>query len=129
MPPRPISIDSTNNTLSGIATAINSAPNNPGVTASVITTTAGARLVITGTVTGAANSISVSETGGDGGLASLVYPPSGTTGLTQTQAADGRELFDQRLPGDQREQRGERSDQRRDARLTRRNPRRTRPRP
>jgi flagellar hook-associated protein 2 len=81
-----INIDSTDNTLSGIATAINSAPNNPGVTASVITTTAGARLVITGTVTGAANTISVSETGGNGGLASLVYPASGTTGLTQTQA-------------------------------------------
>jgi flagellar hook-associated protein 2 len=82
-----ISIDSTDDTLSGIATAINSAPNNPGVTASVITTTAGARLVITGTVTGAVNAISVSESGGDGGLASLVYPASGTTGLTQTQAA------------------------------------------
>jgi flagellar hook-associated protein 2 len=82
-----ISIGPTNNTLSGIATAINSAPNNPGVTASVITTTAGSRLVITGTVTGAANAISVSETGGDGGLAALVYPASGTTGLTQTQAA------------------------------------------
>jgi flagellar hook-associated protein 2 len=81
-----ITIDSTNDTLSGIATAINSAPNNPGVTASVITTTAGARLVISGSVTGAANAISVSESGGNGGLASLVYPASGTTGLTQTQA-------------------------------------------
>lgn len=80
-----ITIDSTNDTLSGIAQAINSAANNPGVTASVITTTAGARLVISGTVTGAANAISVSESGG--GLASLVYPASGTTGLTQTQAA------------------------------------------
>jgi flagellar hook-associated protein 2 len=82
-----ITINSTNDTLSGIATAINSAPNNPGVTASVITTTAGARLVLSGTVTGAANSIAVSETGGDGGLSALVYPQSGTTGLTQTQAA------------------------------------------
>ena len=82
-----ITIDSTNDTLSGIASAINSATNNPGLTASVITTTAGARLVLTGTVTGTANSISVTETGGDGGLSSLVYPPSGTTGLTQTQAA------------------------------------------
>jgi flagellar hook-associated protein 2 len=82
-----ITIDSTDDTLSGIATAINSAPNNPGVTASVITTTAGARLVITGTVTGAANSIAVSASGGDGGLSALVYPPAGTTGLTQTQAA------------------------------------------
>src|SRR6202453_498298 len=82
-----ISIDSNNDTLSGIASAINAAPNNPGVTASVITTTAGARLVLAGTVTGAANAITVTQSGGDGGLASLVYPPSGTTGLTQNQAA------------------------------------------
>jgi flagellar hook-associated protein 2 len=82
-----ISIDSSDETLSGIASAINAAPNNPGVTASVITTTAGARLVLTGTVTGAANAITVTQSGGDGGLASLVYPPSGTTGLTQNQAA------------------------------------------
>jgi flagellar hook-associated protein 2 len=82
-----ISIESNDDTLSGIASAINSAPNNPGVTASVITTTAGARLVLAGTVTGAANTIAVSESGGNGGLASLVYPASGTTGLTQTQAA------------------------------------------
>lgn len=81
-----ISIDSTDNTLAGIASAINAAPNNPGVTASVISTTAGARLVLSGTVTGAANTITVTQSGGDGGLASLVYPPSGTTGLTQTQA-------------------------------------------
>ncbi len=82
-----ISIDSNGETLSGIASAINAAPNNPGVTASVITTTAGARLVLTGTVTGAANAITVTQSGGDGGLAALVYPPSGTTGLTQNQAA------------------------------------------
>jgi flagellar hook-associated protein 2 len=74
-----ISIDSTDNTLAGIAAAINSDNNNPGVTASIISTTAGARLVIAGTATGAANAITVSSSGGDGGLASL--------GLTQTQAA------------------------------------------
>jgi flagellar hook-associated protein 2 len=66
-----IAIDSSNNTLAGIAAAINSAPNNPGVTASVITATDGARLVLTGTRTGAANQITVTPTGGDGGLASL----------------------------------------------------------
>src|SRR5580698_3982541 len=44
-----INIDSTDNTLAGIAAAINSANNNPGVTASIITTTAGARLVLAGT--------------------------------------------------------------------------------
>jgi flagellar hook-associated protein 2 len=65
-----INIDSTNNTLAGIAAAINSAP-NAGVSASVITTTGGSRLVLTGTSTGAANQITVTPSGGDGGLASL----------------------------------------------------------
>jgi flagellar hook-associated protein 2 len=66
-----ISIDSTDDTLAGIAAAINSAPNNPGVSASVITTTDGSRLVLTGTKTGAANQITVTPSDGDGGLASL----------------------------------------------------------
>jgi flagellar hook-associated protein 2 len=74
-----INIDPTDNTLAGIAAAINSAANNPGVTASIISTTAGARLVLSGTSTGAANAITVSPSGGDGGLSSLA--------LTQTQAA------------------------------------------
>jgi flagellar hook-associated protein 2 len=74
-----ITIDSTDSSLSGIAAAINSAPNNPGVTASIISTTDGSRLVLTGTTTGAANAITVTPSGGDGGLASLA--------LTQTKAA------------------------------------------
>jgi flagellar hook-associated protein 2 len=83
-----ITIDSTNNTLQGIVSTINSAPNNPGVTASIITTTAGARLVLSGTATGAANTIKVTQSGGDGGLAALQYDPAnGLNNLTQTQAA------------------------------------------
>jgi flagellar hook-associated protein 2 len=83
-----INIDSSDNTLAGIASAINSAANNPGVTASIITTTAGARLVLAGTATGAANAITVTQSGGDGGLSSLVYDPTNkVTNLTQTQAA------------------------------------------
>jgi flagellar hook-associated protein 2 len=83
-----INIDTTDNTLAGIASAINSAANNPGVTASIITTTTGARLVLAGTTTGAANAITVTQAGGDGGLASLVYDPSQSiTNLTLTQPA------------------------------------------
>lgn len=87
-----ITINSSNDTLAGIAAAINSATDNPGVTASIITTTAGARLVITGTSTGAANAITVSQSGGDGGLAPLAFDPAnvGNTQivqLTQSQAA------------------------------------------
>lgn len=83
-----VSIDGTDNTLSGIASAINGSADNPGVTASILTTSAGARLVLTGTATGASNAITVTQSGGDGGLSALVYDPSsGTTQLTQTQAA------------------------------------------
>jgi flagellar hook-associated protein 2 len=76
-----INIDSSNNTLAGIAAAINSAPGNPGITASILTTTGGSRLVLAGTATGAANAITVTESDGGTGLAPLVST------LTQTQAA------------------------------------------
>ena len=74
-----INIDSSDNTLAGIAAAINGASNNPGVSASIITASDGARLVLSGTTTGAGNAITVTPSGGDGGLSSLT--------LTQTQAA------------------------------------------
>lgn len=93
-----ITIDGTNDTLGGIADAINNASNNPGVSASVLTTSAGSRLVISGTETGAANAVTVAETDGGTGLAGLTYSPTATStttngvttssnGLTQTQAA------------------------------------------
>ncbi len=85
-----LTVNSTNDTLQGIATAINSAANNPGVSASVISGSDGQRLVLSGTSTGAANAITIKETDGGTGLASLTYDPSNTTvasGLTQTQAA------------------------------------------
>jgi flagellar hook-associated protein 2 len=83
-----VAIDSTSNTLQGIAAAINSSAGNPGVTASILTTSDGARLVLTGTKTGAANGILVTQSGGDGGLSALVYDPAHSiTTLTQTQAA------------------------------------------
>jgi len=83
-----VTIDSTNDTLAGIAAAINAAPNNPGVSASVLSTTAGERLVISGTETGAANAITVAETDGGTGLSSLTCNPLSTTNsLTQTQQA------------------------------------------
>ena len=55
-----VALTSSNNTLSGIASAINSATNNPGVTASVVTGTDGQHLVLTSTQTGAANTVTVS---------------------------------------------------------------------
>ena len=81
-----VNIDSTNNTLSGIASAINSATNNPGVSATVVTGTDGAHLVLRSTATGSANTISVSSS--NAGLSSLGETTSpvltsGTFGATQ----------------------------------------------
>jgi flagellar hook-associated protein 2 len=53
----------------------------------VINTAGGARLVLNGTKTGAINGITVTQTGGDGGLAQLAYDPlNSNTQLTQSQA-------------------------------------------
>jgi flagellar hook-associated protein 2 len=68
-----ITIDSSNNTLAGIAAAINSTP-NAGVSASVIATTGGSRLVLTGTSTGAANQITVTPSSGLASLALTTVP-------------------------------------------------------
>ena len=75
-----ITLDSTNNTLSGLASAINSASNNPGVTASVVTAGDGQHLVLTSTTTGAANTVTIS--GGAGVNAGLQ-----TASFTQVTAA------------------------------------------
>ena len=87
-------IDAENNTLAGIAAAINDSAASAKVLATVITGSGAARLTITARSSGAANAITITQSGGDGGLAALVYPPSGA-GLTQLPAAlDARALID-----------------------------------
>lgn len=68
-----VSIDGTDDTLAAIAAAINDAPDNPGVEATVLQGTDGAHLVLSSSLTGAANTISVTETDGGTGLAALTY--------------------------------------------------------
>jgi flagellar hook-associated protein 2 len=51
----PVTVNSTNNTLAGIAAAINTATGNPGVTATIITGTDGAHLVLSSSLTGSGN--------------------------------------------------------------------------
>ena len=82
-----VTIDDSNSTLSGIRDAINGAPGNTGVSATLIHTTAGSRLVLSSSGTGEANAIAVSQTGGNGGLASLTYAPAATANYTQLVAA------------------------------------------
>ncbi len=89
-----VTIDTSNNSLTGIAAAINAA--NIGVTASVLNDGSNTpyRLSLSSTNTGAANSMQISVTG-DAALASLLnQDPTSTTGqkLIQTSAAQNAEF-------------------------------------
>ncbi|CAB3778468.1 flagellar filament capping protein FliD [Pararobbsia alpina] len=95
----PITINSSNNTLQGIAQAINSA--NVGVTASIVNDGSGTpyRLQISSTATGATQSIQINVAGaggtgaGDTAITSLLqYDPAGTMNMTQTTAAGNAEM-------------------------------------
>lgn len=89
--PVDIVIDATNDSLDGLARAINAA--NRGVTASIVTDTNGARLVLKGQ-TGAANAFTLSVPGGTtGGLERFAFGPGVTGGLTQAQAAQNANLM------------------------------------
>lgn len=82
-----VNIDSTNNTLAGIRDAINRASDNPGVTATLITASDGAHLVLTSNKTGAASPIRVTQSGGDGGLSALEYTNLNLNNYTQLRPA------------------------------------------
>jgi flagellar hook-associated protein 2 len=100
-----VAIDSTNNTLSGIANAINANTSNFGVSATILNDGTGYRLVLSPNSTGAANAITVAVTDtGDGnnvdnaGLSRLSYVTGGSN-LTQTQAAQDATLTVDGLAG------------------------------
>jgi flagellar hook-associated protein 2 len=90
-----ITIDDSSKTLAGIRDAVNTARDADGkplgVTATLVTSTggiepAGTYLVLTSSKTGAANAISLTQSGGDGGLAALQYETGGlTNGLTEKE--------------------------------------------
>lgn len=88
-----VTIDGTNNTLDGIASAINSHASNFGITASVMFDGTNYRLMMSANKTGVANAMTVAVTDtGDGnntdtlGLSRLSYTAGGFN-LTQSQAA------------------------------------------
>lgn len=83
-----VEIDGGAATLADIRSAINAAPDNTGVTATLVTANDGVRLVLTARATGALNTVTVGASGGDGGLAALAYDPgNGFNALTELQAA------------------------------------------
>lgn len=92
-----ITVDATNDTLNGVAAAINTA--KTGVTATIVNDTGGVRLVLKG-ATGAANAFTLAATAGppatDGNgapitpavaLNTLAYDPATTGGMTRVQEA------------------------------------------
>ncbi|TCV94146.1 flagellar hook-associated protein 2 [Luteibacter rhizovicinus] len=87
-----LTLDSTNNTLQNVRDAINKSSTNPGVTATIVTGSDGAHLVLTSALTGDANKFSVTSSGGDGGLAALNFDPA--TGNPTTKAQDAKFAID-----------------------------------
>lgn len=86
--PVTVTIDSTNNSLTGIAAAINAA--GAGVTASVITDATGARLSIKG-ATGAESAFTIGATGD---LSSLSYAPGAQSMSLSRAAQDATVVLD-----------------------------------
>lgn len=80
-------IDQDANSLADIRDAINSASGNTLVQATLLNGVGGARLVLTSAATGADGAVEVAASGGDGGLAQLVYDPNGVMNLSELQAA------------------------------------------
>ncbi|QDE40554.1 flagellar hook protein [Luteibacter pinisoli] len=83
-----LDIDSSANSLQDIRDKINKASDNPGVSASIVTGTDGAHLVLNSTSTGAANAFTVTASGGDGGLSQLAFDPATGTPTTKAQDAE-----------------------------------------
>jgi flagellar hook-associated protein 2 len=74
-------------TLAGLRDAINNGRGNTGINATIVQSTAGARLVLSSRATGAANALAVSVTGAAGGLDSLAYSGGAPGSYTQVSAA------------------------------------------
>lgn len=92
-----VTIGESDQTLSAIRDRINAAAGNPGIVARVVTGDDGQHLVLTQTRTGSNQAITITASGGDGGLASLTHDPANAvTGnyTEQTPAADAQVRID-----------------------------------
>lgn len=74
-------------TLADLRNAVNNARDNTGVSATIVQSSAGARLVLSARDTGAANTLAISVTNAAGGLDSLAYTNAVPGGYTQLAAA------------------------------------------
>ncbi|WP_369975225.1 flagellar filament capping protein FliD [Xanthomonas bundabergensis] len=73
--------------LSDVAAAINKAANGSGVTASVVSADDGDHLVLNAVDSGTKGALTITSSGGNGGLSALTYSSGSSGGLTQTVAA------------------------------------------
>jgi flagellar hook-associated protein 2 len=88
-----LAIDEDGATLAQIRDAINESEDNPGVSAVIVNGEDGAHLVLTSATTGEAGAITVTASGGDGGLNALVFDPAnGVTNMDEVQQAVDAEL-------------------------------------
>jgi flagellar hook-associated protein 2 len=90
-----IQVGEGGNSLANIRDAINRSAANTGVQASLLTDVDGTHLVLTSMRTGADRALTVTASGGDGGLQQLVYDPdgSGTTNMELKSEAQDAILF------------------------------------
>lgn len=79
-----VNIASPGDTLADVRNAINSATDNPGISASIINAADGAHLVLTSTKTGAVNAIQVTQSGT---LSQLEYTSANQANYTELRAA------------------------------------------
>jgi flagellar hook-associated protein 2 len=87
-----VDIDESESTLAGVRDAINKASGNTGVQATLLNEQDGTRLILTSAKTGAANTISISQSGGDGNLAQLAYSGTDTATMSQVRGALDAEI-------------------------------------
>lgn len=76
-----------NSKLSDVAAAINKAAGGSGVTASVVSADDGDHLVLNAVDSGTKGALTITSSGGNGGLSALTYGSGSSGGLTQTVAA------------------------------------------
>ena len=83
-----VEIDTDNSSLAGIRDSINNCARKFGGCCDDCQRRSGSFLIFSGDATGSANSLVITQSGGDGGLAVLEYDPlNGLNGLTESVAA------------------------------------------
>lgn len=82
-----VNLDDAHATLTAIRDAINSASDNPGISATIVHGSTSSQLVLSSNITGAANAIKVAVNNASGTLNSLAYDADHLTNYTQLQAA------------------------------------------